>query len=117
MRDSCDFTVVSVQHVDDVVIGAPYAITEDLLDHFQVQWTLWYIRTYCIRMVQYMQTCIYCTISVQKMYTLFWINIWDSLSHLPEAVHVSEAETCGSRQMTIDQYLVVRFRDVKLGNN
>ena len=47
MRDSCDFTVASVQHVDDVVIGAPYAITEDLLDHFQVQWTLWYVRIYC----------------------------------------------------------------------
>ena len=37
LMDNCDINVVSLQYVDDVVIGAPYAITEDLLDHFQVQ--------------------------------------------------------------------------------
>ena len=46
MRDSCDFIVVSLQYVDDVVIGAPYAITHDLLDHFQVQKTLM-VYVYC----------------------------------------------------------------------
>ena len=40
MRGSCDLIIVSMQYVDDVVIGAPYAITKDLLDHFQVRWTL-----------------------------------------------------------------------------